>query len=257
MKFRPFCLAVLMTVSGLQAATIDVGLIAQYKFDGNANDNTGNGWNGQLGLNTVFVPDRFGNPNSALAFNGIADSSIKYENSASMPVNGTSFTVSLWTRLDNFWPGGNAALIVKYGGFGIVATQLEGGAKIFCQTLSSPINRYAISKDISPEIFQLIFSYDGISGKVYLNGAEQNLIINDMLPDPAPYSNNLEVGGNSLSWHSETYFGMIDDIRIYNRALSSNEVSTLYATESVPEPSALSLLAIGLGGLAMMRRRRS
>jgi hypothetical protein len=48
-----------------------------------------------------------------------------------------------------------------------------------------------------------------------------------------------------------------DDMRIYDRALSSTEVSNLYATESVPEPSALSLLAVGLGGLAMMRRRRS
>jgi hypothetical protein len=48
-----------------------------------------------------------------------------------------------------------------------------------------------------------------------------------------------------------------DDMRIYNRALSSAEVTTLYATESVPEPSALSFLATGLSGLAMLRRRRS
>jgi hypothetical protein len=48
-----------------------------------------------------------------------------------------------------------------------------------------------------------------------------------------------------------------DDMRIYDRALSSTEVSNLYTKESVPEPSALSLLAVGLGGLAMMRRRRS
>ena len=49
----------------------------------------------------------------------------------------------------------------------------------------------------------------------------------------------------------------IDDVSIYNRALNSAEVATLYANESVPEPSALSLLVIGLGGLAMIRRRRS
>ena len=45
--------------------------------------------------------------------------------------------------------------------------------------------------------------------------------------------------------------GNYKDVYIYNRALSSSEVAAL-----VPEPSALSLLAIGLGGLALVRRRR-
>ena len=45
--------------------------------------------------------------------------------------------------------------------------------------------------------------------------------------------------------------GQVSDLVIYDRALTSSEVAQL-----VPEPSALSLPAIGLGGLAMMRRRR-
>jgi len=51
----------------------------------------------------------------------------------------------------------------------------------------------------------------------------------------------------------------IDEIGVWNTALTSNQVSELYTqqAQSVPEPSALSLLAVGLGGLAMMRRRRS
>ena len=52
-------------------------------------------------------------------------------------------------------------------------------------------------------------------------------------------------GGNGID-------GNYKDVYIYNRALSSSEVAAL-----VPEPSALSLLSIGLGGLAMLRRRRS
>jgi hypothetical protein len=47
------------------------------------------------------------------------------------------------------------------------------------------------------------------------------------------------------------FTGLMDDLRIYNRALSPEEIGQLYA---VPEPATLSLLA--LGGLALLRRRK-
>jgi hypothetical protein len=51
--------------------------------------------------------------------------------------------------------------------------------------------------------------------------------------------------------------GTISDLRIYNRALSSNEVSQLYALQSVPEPSTYALFGIGaVGMLLVMRRKR-
>jgi hypothetical protein len=51
--------------------------------------------------------------------------------------------------------------------------------------------------------------------------------------------------------HIGAFDGAIDDVRIYDRALSGTEVADLYA---LPEPATLALLA--LGGLAMLRRRR-
>jgi hypothetical protein len=71
------------------------------------------------------------------------------------------------------------------------------------------------------------------------------------------YNSVLSMGGIDGDPTGLYFHGSIDDVRLYNRPLSETEVATLYATESVPEPSSLSLLAIGLGGLAMMRRRRS
>jgi hypothetical protein len=44
------------------------GLVAYYPFNGNANDATGNGFNGIISSNCWFVPDRFENPDYALLF---------------------------------------------------------------------------------------------------------------------------------------------------------------------------------------------
>ena len=49
--------------------------------------------------------------------------------------------------------------------------------------------------------------------------------------------------------------GMMDEVSIYDRALSPAEVQTLYST--IPEPSTALLLGIGMMGLGMRRRQRN
>ena len=58
----------------LQSSGSDInnGLVAYYPFNGNANDESGNGNNGNISGLTL-VPDRFGNINKAYNFNGISD----------------------------------------------------------------------------------------------------------------------------------------------------------------------------------------
>jgi hypothetical protein len=58
---------------------------------------------------------------------------------------------------------------------------------------------------------------------------------------------------NNQLW--QVWNGSIDDVRIYDRALSDSEVAQLYQVESVPEPS--SFLVLGLAwSLAVLRHRR-
>ena len=95
--------------------------------------------------------------------------------------------------------------------------------------------------------YQLIFSggVNGSDGFIYVNNSAINFF------GPASFSGisisiPIEGTGNNVNLGPENLNTPF--------TISSNSMIT---AESVPEPSALSLLAVGLGGLAMMRRRRS
>jgi hypothetical protein len=64
--------AVLTTSTTAFAAVTTDGLVAYYSFDGNANDQSGNGHDGSVNGATLTT-DRFGTPNSAYSFDGIDD----------------------------------------------------------------------------------------------------------------------------------------------------------------------------------------
>ena len=84
-------------------------------------------------------------------------------------------------------------------------------------------------------------------GKVYVNGVEDA----EGALGPNPLSNDAITRIGCRQNASDCPFnGVIDDVRIYNRALSGSEVSELYA---IPEPATLALLA--LGGLILRKKR--
>ena len=94
-------------------------------------------------------------------------------------------------------------------------------------------------------------TYDGSTIRMYVDGQMET-----STPYTAGYESNtaaLQIGHYYYPYsgrHDVSLNGAIDDVRIYNRALSAAEVEAL-----VPEPATMSLLV--WGGLALLRRRRS
>src|ERR1035438_6828266 len=185
----------------------------------------------------TWTTDRFDNPNSAALFNGV-DSYIEVLNSASLNPD-TQITLSAWIMVNDTNKFDQSILTKGWdltsGYYGLLYDRsvqgygypgFQGHINIDRFTNNHVILMGAYPKQ--DQWYYLTLVYDGLNLISYLNGEEferQNMGGNLGKNDRA-----LHIGRhNDPSAGYEYYFnGKIDDIRIYNRALSTAEISALY-----------------------------
>lgn len=220
------------------------GLIGWWGFNGNANDSSQNANNGKVNGATLTT-DRFGNINSAYNFNGV-NSTIDILNSDSQLIYGLqqAVTVSMWVlRNDN----SDGDLMSK----GCHSTNAEYGNKYFAygfdnnNTLNfSLYNSSTVEAVKSPNNFFNIGNWYHLTIvrdtniKCYINGIDvttnpnnngwnidYNSILNNTSLTIGARNFKDDLGNKSYT----NYFnGKIDDIAIFNRALTQNEINNLY-----------------------------
>jgi Concanavalin A-like lectin/glucanases superfamily/Domain of unknown function (DUF5050) len=206
------------------------GLVAYYPFTGNSNDSSGNGYNG-ANQNATLAEDRFGHPNSSYYFNGtnaIINCGVLNLNTSK------SFSVSVWYKAQDFDYGGlviegdcsapqpNFSYFVNFGyenpptmrprvGVQNASTQLSVD---FALNDTANWHNMALVYDSSAGAFSQYF--DGV-----LKGSQSTTTPNDIsLPTTI---------GQSLNCNSSGFFkGFIDDVRIYNCALTQTRIDSLY-----------------------------
>lgn len=215
------------------------GLVAYYPFNGNGNDAGGNGNNGTV-YGATPAPNRFGIQGSAYSFDG---SSSFVSLPASPTLATPQFTLSAWVAVGHYVnePGGVSGgpiILSTYNGAGQGLFFWVGPTGEARLRLATPSGHYELgsASGIPTSTWaHVVASFDGTTGRVFVNGVQEGT---DSNMSPYNYSSGASPTIGKASWYDGLYFpGMIDDVRIYSRALSTNEVQQLYAYESQPTVS--------------------
>src|SRR5438552_1500221 len=202
------------------------GLVAAYSFGEGAGtvvtDASGNGNTGSLGSGVTWTAaGRFG---SALAFNGA--SFVTIPSAASLNLT-TAMTLEAWVYPTGNLYKWNAVLMKEQPGEFLYALYSGSSSHrrpyVYFNTSTTSAGEQGASgsKWLPFNAWShLAGTYDGASLKLYVNG---QLVRSQAVSGPIATSTGpLLIGGNSI-W--DQYFeGRIDEVRIYNRALSESEI---------------------------------
>ncbi len=210
------------------------GLVGWWPFNGNANDETGNGNNGTTN-GSELTEDRFGLANSAYSFDGV-DDFIECEN-INLPAGNSSRTFSAWFYLTPTIGYDDGYGIISYGSNTFSYGRLNDiNIKENCIWFNSHIlfYDYTPSENLSNNWHNIVVTYDNAdinSVKFYFNSVELNASINN--PENLTELNTLNTSmlfGRVLNLYASYFYfnGKIDDIAIYNRALTQQEIEALY-----------------------------
>jgi hypothetical protein len=216
------------------SAPSTAGLIASYPFNGNANDASGNNNNGTVN-GAALTTDRFGIANSAYLFNGTS-SFISVPNSASLQSPTIKLTMNAWINLNGY-------SLVGTSGYGPILTKSNSASSNFMYTFqigSTPPKIYADVNNFSNftsgdysfclnQWYMVTVVLDVNTSYFYVNGIliDTESFLTNIIPDALPMQIGRDVPGLT-----EVFNGKLDDIRIYNRALSACEVASLYTPGS-------------------------
>ncbi len=226
------------------------GLVAWWPFNGNANDESGNGYNGTVNGATLTT-DRYGTVSSAYFFDGINDV-INLPLNAGQIANSSAFSIQFWfipsASATNFqtvfanWqtvtPPPNGTPVSFYTGY-----SANGAGYNIATAYRREQAVGTISQPSSLTYDHVVIIYNGSATLssdrqiVYLNGAIQpNNFSCEFCEDNIPTSIGGLVDHTSIGARYATsqntlidpFSGKIDDIGIWNRVLTQEEIEQLY-----------------------------
>lgn len=233
------------------------GLLGWWPFMGNANDLSGSGNNGTVN-GVSLSTDRFGDNNSAFYFDGVS-------NNISLPLqqNGIiSYTISSWFKTSVGGPvlSGRGSsnqvgltLLLKHNG--LDGNTSEGKAIFRADGPFIAVGKITNSTYLDNQWHHFIGVYNGVVGTIFSSQFSiyiDNILvaqIDEATASPiaiAPINNgtNLLIGSHQVWQNGGRFNGILDDIGIWNRALTQQEITNLYNASLSTEDFAINTIDI-------------
>jgi len=241
--FAIFSLSALVLAGMAGTGAAVSGLVAEWHFDGSAQDTSGSGNNGTIN-GATFVQGISG---QALSFDGV-DDMVVVPHSPSLSLE--KYTMEAWIKRNQ-----NKELVETES---ILSKRYEQSwmdnyglyiypnGKVAASSYSPDIWTWfgvESAKNISAgDWYHIAATYDRTTLKIYINGVLDNSVNKQY----SPYQNNYQLVIGRACWGDPCLFrpsnpsfnGIIDEVRLYNRALSESEIQTEYnALTSTPTPT--------------------
>lgn len=222
MKSISFLWLLFLSVSLFGQTTIDSGLIAFYPFCESASDLSGQNNHGTIVGGLTFVDDPTGRPNSAAYFNGI-NAFVRVPASESLDTLTHIMTLACWfytQSYDSKW----ASLLSKSN----ATNALRQYSIIYDKDglISFGHNLVATQVLDVNKWYHMAITLQDTVAKCYVDGIliDSNTMVKNI------YQTNFPLNiGSDPHIVMEYHHGMIDDVRVYNRALTAAEVGELSA----------------------------
>ncbi len=217
------CLLAALVLAGTAAGEVSRnGLVAEWHFDGDAKDSSGNGNDGTI-YGASFVEGKFG---KALSFDGV-DDYVEVPDSASLHIITNAVTVEVWIKIDklSIWKSIAEKSVHLNWAYGFFIEE-DGDLGFGIGTGGTPVGDAHVLTNVK----------DKLGKWLYIAGTAGNGIItiyvDGKLTKQTTYSGNINTNDIPFrigSRDNRDYFnGIIDEVRIYNRALSADEIKAHY-----------------------------
>jgi hypothetical protein len=234
---QPIHIVSFLVLLGFSQILLAQKLVAWYPFNNSVFDISGNQNNGKINGGVKATTDRFGNPCGAMNFNGL-DGFVEVPSSNSLESINKLFSVSCWFKI---------SMVPSAGGFrwltiickGDELTETDNNPQFRMQTFQSTIQSTIsintdfteYDNDFSKHFLQYdkwnfyVLVYDGTNVRCYLNNNKiwEFPYTKSFSPNKAPLHIGKDIPGSI-----EYFNGSLDDLRIFEDALTENEISKLY-----------------------------
>ncbi|MCF8316124.1 MAG: T9SS type A sorting domain-containing protein [Ignavibacteriales bacterium] len=217
-------------VNDIEITLIDDGsLVAFYPFYGSAYDKSGYGNNGAV-HGADLTADRFEDINSAYYFNG--DNKIIVPNNSEHNFNDENFSIVFWVYQDSASTSSSDTYIMKLDPImntGFLISYSANDQRLQFGTRENGIEElYTADSDlIDGQWHQIVCIRDNVTNRIKVYVDKATLIDENTSVLNLSNNSDLAIGYNPTD-NSDSFWGRLDDISFYNKALSENEINELF-----------------------------